>query len=76
MHPRDAKRQVRSRKALSEQILKEAAQMRGWCLVAERSLARQKVLHECHDISRGQSGQIEHMVAEAMIEKASANRST
>src|SRR4029450_12354348 len=70
MHPGYAEREVCSREALCEQILEEAAQMRGWCLVAERTLARQKVLHERHDIPGIQRRQIEHLVAEAGIEKA------
>ena len=44
--------------------------MCGRRLVAERALAREEVLYECHDIPGVQRRQIEHMVAEAMIEKA------
>ena len=60
--PGDAEREVRGRKALCEQILEEATQMRGRRLVAERALAREKVLHERHDIPGVQRRQIEHNI--------------
>jgi hypothetical protein len=44
--------------------------MRSQCLVAERALSREKVLHERNDIPGVQRSQIEHMVAETMIKKA------
>lgn len=44
--------------------------MRGCRLVAERALAREQVLHERHDIPDVQRRQIEHIVAETMIEEA------
>src|ERR1700736_5152432 len=44
--------------------------MRGRRFVAERTFAREKMLHEGHDISCVQRQQIKQMVAEAMIEKA------
>src|SRR5262245_63891971 len=70
MRPRHAYRQVACRQALCKQILEEAAQMRGRSLVAERAIAGDKVLHECHDIPDVQRRRIEHIVAEAMIEEA------
>ncbi len=65
-----AERQVGGREPLSKQILEEAAQMRGRRLVAEWALARKKMLHERHDIPGVRRRQVEHAVAEAMVEES------
>jgi hypothetical protein len=43
--------------------------MRGWRFVEEWTLARQKILHECHDIWRGDRRKIEQPVAKTMVKE-------
>src|SRR6266436_5017696 len=69
-HLGHGERQVGRCDPAPEQILEEGAQMRRWRLIAERLLARQKVLHERYHIPCANCVQADRTIAKAVIEEA------